>query len=138
MVNLEVLREYLESNPDNIPTEILLNLKLTLYELHDLRTSIDKGFPAETLGEVGVAYGPLNINDEDFPENFSVTLVSFGQNKIQVLKAIREYTNLTIKECSRLTNNLPAIILTGLSEEEAFELQSRLTAAGAIVKREII
>ena len=63
----------------------------------------------------------------------SVLLNSYGSNKINVIKVVREITELDLKEAKDLVDNLPKEIKSGLNLEQAEEIKARLTAVGATV-----
>lgn len=65
---------------------------------------------------------------------FTVVLASFGENKVKVIKAIREITSLGLKEAKDLVESAPANIKEGVSKDEAAELKKKLEEAGAKVE----
>ena len=65
---------------------------------------------------------------------FDVVLEGFGDNKIQVIKAVRELTNLGLKEAKDLVDAAPKPIKTGVPKEEADQIKAKLEAAGAKVE----
>ena len=62
-----------------------------------------------------------------------MTLTSFGENKVNVIKAVREVTTLGLKEAKDLVEAAPQAIREGVSKEEADEVKSKVEAAGASV-----
>lgn len=64
----------------------------------------------------------------------SVTLVSCGAKKIEVIKIIREVTGVSLKEARDLAEQTPSMIKFGLPAADAEALQKRLEAAGATAK----
>ncbi len=64
---------------------------------------------------------------------FSVILESAGAQKIQVIKVVRQLTNLGLKEAKDLVEGAPAAIKEGVSKEEAHEIKAKLEEAGATV-----
>ncbi len=70
---------------------------------------------------------------EDAQTEFTVTLTSFGENKVNVIKAVREVTTLGLKEAKDLVEAAPQAIREGVSKEEAEEVKSKVEAAGASV-----
>jgi large subunit ribosomal protein L7/L12 len=64
---------------------------------------------------------------------FSVVLTSGGANKIQVIKAIREITNLGLKEAKDLVDGAPKEIKAGVSKADAEEIKKKVTEAGGTV-----
>jgi large subunit ribosomal protein L7/L12 len=63
-----------------------------------------------------------------------VILTSFGDKKINVIKAVREITNLGLKEAKDLVDNLPKPIREGIEKEEAAEIAKKFEEAGAAVE----
>ena len=64
---------------------------------------------------------------------FDVMLDSFGDNKISVIKVVRQATALGLKEAKDLVEGVPSKIKEGLSEADAKKLKTELEAAGATV-----
>ena len=64
---------------------------------------------------------------------FDVVLDSFGDNKIGVIKVVRQATGLGLKEAKDLVEGVPSKIKEGLSEADAKKLKTELEAAGASV-----
>jgi large subunit ribosomal protein L7/L12 len=65
---------------------------------------------------------------------FSVVLSAAGGNKIQVIKAIREITNLGLKEAKDLVDGAPKEVKGGVSKEDAEEIKKKITEAGGTVE----
>ena len=65
--------------------------------------------------------------------SFNVELTALGDNKIGVIKAIREVTQLGLKEAKDMSEGAPVIIKEGLKKAEAEEMKKKLEAAGAKV-----
>jgi len=70
---------------------------------------------------------------EDAQTEFTVTLNGFGENKVNVIKAVREVTTLGLKEAKDLVEAAPQAIREGISKEEAEEVKTKVEAAGASV-----
>jgi large subunit ribosomal protein L7/L12 len=64
----------------------------------------------------------------------TVVLAAAGGNKIQVIKAIREITNLGLKEAKDLVDGAPKEVKAGVSKEDAEEIKKKLTEAGGTVE----
>jgi large subunit ribosomal protein L7/L12 len=64
---------------------------------------------------------------------FTVTLASFGENKVGVIKAVRTITGLGLKEAKDLVESAPAPIKEGVSKADAAEFKKQLEEAGATV-----
>ena len=65
---------------------------------------------------------------------FTVILADAGANKIGVIKAVREVTNLGLKEAKDLVDGAPKTVKEGASKQEAEEIKKKLTEAGATVE----
>ncbi len=65
---------------------------------------------------------------------FDVSLESFGDNKINVIKVVRAATGLGLKEAKELVEGAPKDVKTALSKEDAEKLKKELEDAGATVK----
>ncbi len=66
-------------------------------------------------------------------DSFDVELTSVGQEKIKVIKAVREITGNGLKESKDLVDNAPSIIKEGASKDEAEDIKSKLEDVGASV-----
>lgn len=72
---------------------------------------------------------PLSVGDT------SVVLVETGPRKIQVIKLIRTYnTSIGLKEAKELTEKTPATIITGVSDDVAYDIKTQLEDAGAVAE----
>jgi large subunit ribosomal protein L7/L12 len=65
--------------------------------------------------------------------SFTVELTSTGDNKINVIKAVREITGLGLKEAKDIVDAAPKAVKEGASKAEADDMKSKLEAAGAKV-----
>ncbi|HEX7382307.1 MAG TPA: 50S ribosomal protein L7/L12, partial [Nevskiaceae bacterium] len=65
---------------------------------------------------------------------FTVVLTAFGDNKVKVIKAVREVTTLGLKEAKDLVESAPATVKEGVSKKDAEELKKKLEEAGAKVE----
>lgn len=65
---------------------------------------------------------------------FDVTLKSFGENKVAVIKAVRAITGLGLKEAKDLVEGAPKVLKESVSKDEAAEIKKQLEEAGAQVE----
>jgi large subunit ribosomal protein L7/L12 len=65
---------------------------------------------------------------------FTVTLLEAGANKIGVIKAVREVTNLGLKEAKDLVDGAPKVVKEGVSKADSESIKKKLTEAGAKVE----
>jgi large subunit ribosomal protein L7/L12 len=89
--------------------------------------------PVAVAGGGGGGAAPAAAPVEEKTE-FDVILADGGANKIQVIKAVREITNLGLKEAKDLVEGAPKPIKEGASKDEATEIKKKLEAAGAKVE----
>jgi large subunit ribosomal protein L7/L12 len=65
---------------------------------------------------------------------FDVVMTSFGANKVSVIKAVRTFTGLGLKEAKDLVESAPATVKEAASKDEAAEIKKQLEEAGASVE----
>lgn len=115
--------------------EIIDALKeMTLLEASELVKAIEDTFgvsAAAPAAVAAVAAAPAEAAEEK--TNFDVVLEGFGENKIQVIKVVRELTSLGLKEAKTLVESAPKAVLEGAKKEDAEAAKEKLEAAGAAV-----
>ncbi len=110
---------------------------LTLTEAADLVKKMEDKFGISTAAPVAaVAAAPGAPADGGAAEdtNFNVVLKSFGDKKIDVIKAVREATGLGLKEAKDLVEKGDQVVKEDLDKAAADELKGKLEAAGAKVE----
>ncbi len=118
--------------------------KMTVKELAELVEAIEEryGVSAQAVAPVATAPAPgaaapgagAEAPAAEEKTAFKVVLKSPGQQKVQLIKKIKEITGKGLKESKELVDNLPAVVKEGLSEEEANKLKEELQALGAEVE----
>ena len=113
--------------------EIIDALKeLSVLELNDLVTACEEEFGVSAAAGVAVvAAGPAAVEEEK--TEFDVELTAFGDQKIKVIKVVRDATGLGLKEAKELVESAPKVIKEGLKKEDAEALQKSLEEVGAKV-----
>jgi len=109
---------------------------MTVIELSDLSKKMQEEFgisaavaaPVAVAAGGGAAAAPAEEKTE-----FNVVIDSAGDKKIQVIKVVRELTNLGLKEAKDLVDNAPSVVKEGVSKEEAEAAKAKLQEAGATV-----
>ena len=117
-------------------TNILEEIKsLTILELNDLVKAVEEEFGVSAAAPVGVvaAAGAAAPAAEEKTE-FDVILASFGANKLNVIKAVREITGLGLKDAKDMVEGAPKTVKEGVSKDEAENIKKALTDAGATVE----
>jgi large subunit ribosomal protein L7/L12 len=105
---------------------------MTVLELNDLVKAIEEEFGVTAAAPVAVAAAGGAAAEEQ--TEFDVILTSAGDQKIKVIKAVREVTGLGLKEAKELVDNTPKAIKEGASKEEAEEIKAKLEEVGAGVE----
>ena len=102
---------------------------LTVVELAELVKALEEKFGISAAAMAAApAAGGAPAGEEKTA--FNVLLKSGGEQKINVIKAIREATSLGLKEAKDLVEAAPKMVKEGLKKEEAEELKKKLEAAG--------
>lgn len=111
---------------------------MTVLELSGLVKALEEKFGVSAAMPMmaGLAAGPAaaGVAAEEEKTTFNVVLASIGANKIQVIKVIREITNLGLKEAKDLVEAAPKAIKEGVPKEEAEEIKKKVEATGAKVE----
>ena len=117
-------------------TNILEEIKsLTILELNDLVKAVEEEFGVSAAAPVGVAVaGAAAAPAAEEKTEFDVILASFGANKLNVIKAVREITGLGLKDAKDLVEGAPKTVKEGVSKDEAEKVKAALTEAGATVE----
>lgn len=115
--------------------EIIDALKeMTLLEASELVKAIEDTFGVSAAAPAAVVAAPAaGAAEAEEKTEFDVVLEGFGDNKIQVIKAVRELTNLGLKEAKEVVEGAPKAVLEGAEKEDAEAAKEKLEAAGAAV-----
>ena len=113
---------------------------MTVLDLADLVKTLETEFGV-SAAPVAVAAAPAAApgTQAAAPEaeektEFTVTLKSFGEKKIEVIKAVREVTTLGLKQAKDLVEAAPQVVKEAVPKEEADTMKQKLEAAGATVE----
>jgi large subunit ribosomal protein L7/L12 len=122
--------------------EIIAAIKtMTVMDLADLVKTLENEFGV-SAAPVAVAAAapaaapgkPAEAPSAEEKTEFTVTLKSFGEKKIEVIKAVREVTTLGLKQAKDLVEAAPQVVKEGVPKEEAETTKQKLEAAGATVE----
>jgi large subunit ribosomal protein L7/L12 len=115
---------------------------MTVLELNELVKALQEEFGVSAMamaapvaaapGAGGAAAAPAEAAEEK--TSFDVILASPGDEKIQVIKVVRQLTNLGLKEAKELVDGAPKSIKEGVSKEEAEQMKAALEEVGAKVE----
>ena len=106
---------------------------MTVLELSQLIKDMEDKFgvsAAAAVAMAGPAAGPAAAAVEAQTE-FTVMLLAAGENKVNVIKAVRELTSLGLKEAKDLVDGAPKAVKEGVSKADADAVLKKLTDAGA-------
>jgi large subunit ribosomal protein L7/L12 len=106
---------------------------MTVLELNDLVKAIEEEFGVTAAAPVAVVGGAGAAAAEEQTE-FDVVLASAGDQKIKVIKVVREITGLGLKEAKEVVDNAPKALKEGVSKEEAEEMKAKLEEVGASIE----
>ena len=121
--------------------EIVTAIKnMTVLDMADLVKTLENEFGV-SAAPVAVATAPAGATGQpteappaEEKTEFTVNLKSFGEKKIEVIKAVREVTTLGLKQAKDLVEAAPQVVKEGIAKEEAETIKQKLEAAGATVE----
>ena len=108
--------------------------EMSVLDLNELVKACEEEFGVSAAAAV-VAGGAVagGAAGEEKTE-FDVVLANAGDNKIKVIKAVREMTGLGLKEAKEIVDGAPKTLKEGVSKEEAEDMKAKLAEAGATVE----
>lgn len=116
--------------------EIIASLKeMTVIELNDLVKAVEEEFGVTAAAPVAVAAAPAEEEAAaKGPSEVTLTLTSFGAQKVAVIKAVVAITGLGLMDAKKLVDAAPSAVKEHISPVEAEEHKKALVAAGAEVE----
>jgi len=112
--------------------------KLTVLELSQLIKDMEEKFGVSAAAAVAVAApaagGGAGAAKAEEQTEFTVMLRAHGDNKVNVIKAVREVTTLGLKEAKDLVDGAPKAVKEGVSKADADAVAKKLSDAGAKVE----
>ena len=113
--------------------------QMTVLDLAELVKALEEEFGVSAAAPVAVASAPVaasadEADQEEEQTEFNVILTSFGESKINVIKAVREVTSLGLKEAKELVESAPKPIKEGVTKDDASAAKEKLEAVGATVE----
>ena len=107
---------------------------LSVLELNDLVKACEEEFGVSAAaGVVVAAAGAAAGAAAEEKDEFDVELTDVGENKVKVIKFVREVTGLGLKEAKEAVDGAPKVIKEGASKAEAEDIKTKLEAEGAKV-----
>ena len=109
--------------------------KMTVVELADLVKAIEEEFGVSAVAAAApAAGGAAGAAAAEEKTAFNVVLKEAGDQKIKVIKVVRDATGLGLKEAKDLVDGAPKTVKEGASKEEAEELKAKFAEVGAVVE----
>lgn len=112
--------------------------EMTLLEAAELVKAFEEQFGVSAMpvaAAVPVAAGGAGAAEEEEEKTeFDVVLASVGPNKLQVIKTVREFTTLGLKDAKALVDNAPKPVREAVAKEEAEKIKAKLEDVGATVE----
>ncbi|KRL86980.1 50S ribosomal protein L7 L12 [Lacticaseibacillus pantheris DSM 15945 = JCM 12539 = NBRC 106106] len=103
----------------------------SILELNDLVKAIEEEFGVTAAAPV--AAGAAAGADAAAKDSFDVELTDAGQQKVKVIKAVREITGLGLKDAKGVVDAAPSNVKEGVTEDEANDIKAKLEEVGAEV-----
>ena len=107
---------------------------LTVVELADLVKAIEEKYGLSAVAAAAPAAAGAAGAAAEEKTSFDVVLSSAGDQKIKVIKVVRDATGLGLKEAKDLVDGAPKTIKEGVSKEEAEELKAKFSEVGAVIE----
>ena len=107
---------------------------LTVVELNDLVKAIEEKYGVSAVAAAAPAAGAVAGAAAEEKTSFDVVLAEAGDQKIKVIKVVRDATGLGLKEAKELVDGAPKTIKEGVNKDEAEELKAKFAEVGAVVE----
>ena len=109
--------------------------KMTVVELADLVKAIEEEFGVSAVAAAAPAAGAVAGGEAAAEKtSFNVVLKEAGDQKIKVIKVVRDATGLGLKEAKDLVDGAPKTVKENVSKEEAEELKAKFSEVGAVIE----
>ena len=106
---------------------------LSVLELNDLVKACEEEFGVSAAAGVVVAAAGAEGGAAEEKTEFDVELTEVGDQKVKVIKAVKDATGLGLKEAKEVVDGAPKVVKEGVSKEEAEALKKQLEEVGAVV-----
>ncbi|MCX6712373.1 MAG: 50S ribosomal protein L7/L12 [Candidatus Vogelbacteria bacterium] len=106
--------------------------KMSVLELNELVKLFEEKFGVSAQATVVAGGGAGEV--AEVKDTFSVTLTSAGEQKVQVIKAVKDKLGLGLKDAKDLVDAVPSVLKAEAKKEEADEIKAAVEAAGGKVE----
>ena len=107
---------------------------MTIMEVNELVEACEAEFGVSAAAPVAAAGGAAAVAEVEEQTEFTVVLTAAGQEKIKVIKVVRELTGLGLKEAKDLVDGAPSNVKEGIEKGEAEAVKKQLEEVGAGVE----
>ncbi|MBA1434135.1 50S ribosomal protein L7/L12 [Bombilactobacillus bombi] len=104
----------------------------SISDLNDLVKAIEEEFDVSAAAPVAVA-GGAGDGGAEAKDSFDVELTEIGQEKVKVIKAVKDITGLGLKDSKALVDGAPSVVKEGVSQADADDMKAKLEEVGATV-----
>ena len=108
--------------------------EMSVLELNELVKACEEEFGVSAAAAVVAGGAVAGGAAAEEKSEFDVVLASAGDNKIKVIKVVREITGLGLKEAKEIVDGAPKTLKEGVSKEEAEDMKAKLAEVGATVE----
>ena len=108
--------------------------EMSVLELNELVKACEEEFGVSAAAAVVAGGAVAGGAAAEEKSEFDVVLASAGDNKIKVIKVVREITGLGLKEAKEIVDGAPKTLKEGVAKEEAEEMKAKLAEVGAEVE----
>ena len=105
--------------------------EMSVLDLHELVKVLEEKFGVSA--QAAVAAPAAAAEEAEVKSNFTVELTAAGEQKIAVMKVVKEVLALGLKEAKDLVDGVPSVLKEGMKKEDAEDFKKKLEAAGAKV-----
>lgn len=114
--------------------------ELTVLELSEVVKALEEEFGVSAAAPAAVAAAPAAGGAapaaEEEKSEFDVVITEAGQEKVKVIKVVKDITGLGLKDAKAVVDGAPKAVKEGVSKDEAEEIKSKLEEVGATVEDE--
>ncbi|MBT4205681.1 MAG: 50S ribosomal protein L7/L12 [Proteobacteria bacterium] len=107
---------------------------MSIMEVTELVSALEEKWGVSAAAAVAAAPAAAGAAAEEEKDEFDVVLVSFGENKVAAIKAVRAITSLGLKEAKDMVESAPATMKEAAPKAEAEEIKKQLEEAGCTVE----
>jgi large subunit ribosomal protein L7/L12 len=108
--------------------------EMSVLDLNELVKACEEEFGVSAAAAVVAGGAVAGAAAAEEKTEFDVVLASTGDNKIKVIKAVREITGLGLKEAKEIVDGAPKTLKEGVSKEEANDMKAKLEEVGGVAE----